>query len=397
MKITGLGPVTPAGIGREEFWRGIREPVSRVRAYGKLGQEYGPLVAAYLDDFKVTNYVDSASVQKGAARHTLFAIAGTALALKDAGLSAEDLRAADLAIVAGTALMDFGSINSSIESVNKHGARGSRPRTMYTFNTASIPGALNKLLGTSGRTMVMQSSCCSGIDAVGYAADLVANGEAEIALCGGTEAPLHRFPLLELRAAGLTPPTDDMPERLDRPFDLWRTTGVVSEGACMMILEPESSPRKGYGFITGYAFANDERGELCSGLVTANRLAMAEARVRPCDIDAISAWGPGHKLIDAAETRTLMAVFQSLLPEIPASSIKGAIGNPLGGAPAIQIAAAALSLREGVILPTVNWDYPDPACPLNLSNRRRLLDHSRTLVNAHGLAGVNASMVLERC
>ena len=299
--ITGIGPVTPAGIGRVDFWKWILEPVSRVRPYKKLGADYGPLVAAYIDSFKIENYTDMARVPKAAARHTHFAIAGSVLAMQDAGLSADEFRKTKAAIVIGAALMDFGSITSSMDAVEKLGARGSKPRTMYAFNSASISGAINETLGASARTMAIQSSCCSGMDAIGFAATMVAEGEVDLAICGGTEAPLYRFPLLELRAAGLTPPTSDMPERLDRPFDLWRTTGVVSEGACLFVIEPEESRRKGYAYISGYNFANDEADDLCSGIATASRLALADAGMRPGQIEAINAWGPGHKLIDAGE------------------------------------------------------------------------------------------------
>jgi len=397
VKITGIGPVTPAGIGRDEFWRGILEPVSRVRPFGKLGDQYGPLVAAYMDPFDVGKYVDRTLMPKGAARHTQFAVAGAVLALRDAGISREELQRANCAIMIGATLMDFGAVVGFIDSIGTHGLRGATPRSVYTMNIASIPGAVNHVFGISARSMAMQSSCCSGIDAVGLAANLVANGEADLAICGGTEAPLHRHPLLEFRSAGLTPPTTDMPERLDRPFDLWRTTGVISEGACIFVIEAEESRRQGYSYITGYSFATDKPGDLCSGIATANRLALAEARLRPGDIDAISAWGPGHKLVDAGEAKALISVFGPDLDEIPTASIKGAIGNPLSAAAAMQVAAAALGMRDGIMPPTVNWDFPDPACPLNLSNRSRTVEHSRTLINAHGLAGVNSSLVLERC
>jgi 3-oxoacyl-(acyl-carrier-protein) synthase len=193
--------------------------------------------------------------------------------------------------------------------------------------------------------MTLQNSCCSGLDAVGYGAGLVARGEAELVICGGTEAPLHRCPLLELRAAGLTPPTLDMFDRLARPFDLWRTTGVVSEGACMFVLEPEASPRRGYGFISGYAFANDQPGKVCSGLVDAARLAMADAGVNASRIEAIDAWGPGHQLIDAGEASAMRAIFGRGLDQVAAYSIKGAIGSALGAAGAIQVGVSALATR----------------------------------------------------
>jgi 3-oxoacyl-(acyl-carrier-protein) synthase len=397
VKITGIGPVTPAGIGREAFWKGILEPVSRVRPFKELGDEYGPLVAAYLEDFEVERYIKRTPALRGAARHTIFAVAASSLALQDAGLGPEALRDSHTLIVTGTSVMDFGGICSTADSVFKYGAKGAMGRAVFTTNVAGIASTINQTLDCAARTMALQSSCCSGLDAVGHAASMVARGEAEIALCGGTEAPLHRHPILEIRAAGLTPASNEMPERIDRPFDLWRTTGVVSEGACMFILEPESSPRPGYSFVAGYGFANDQPNQLCGGLVEAMELAIADARLSPHAIEAINAWGPGHRAIDAAEARALAEVFHEFLAQIPVVSIKGALGNALGAAPAIQLGVAALAQRASCLPPTVNWQHPDPECPLNLSARERNLAHNITLVNSHGLAGVNATMVLERC
>jgi 3-oxoacyl-(acyl-carrier-protein) synthase len=397
VKITGIGPVTPAGIGREAFWKGILEPISRVRPYNKIGEEFGPFVAAQIAGFDAKKYIGESDLPKGSARHTMFAVAASMLALEDAGISRKELKHTHSAVVTGSSLLDFGGIGHAIEAVQKLGVRGAKPRVVYTTTLTAIPDVINAVCGITARTMSVQTSCCSGIDAIGHAANLVGTGEVEIAICGGTESPLHRFPLLELRAAGLTPTTTEMSERLARPFDQWRTTGVVSEGACMFVLEPESSVRPGYSYVTGYAFANDEPNELCGGIATAGRLAIAEARLRPAEIEAISAWAPGHKLIDEGEARALSRIFGSILSEIPVVSIKGAIGAALGAAPAIQVGAAALSQRYGVIPPTVNWEYADPACPLNLSNKPRSIMHTSTLVNAHGVGNVNASLILERC
>lgn len=398
VKITGIGPVTPGGIGREAFWRGILEPVSRVRPFAKLGEEYGPFVAAHISGFDIGKYVaDRSLLPKGAARQTLFAVAGAVLALRDAGLAARDLRELACAIVTGSSLMDFGGIGSTIESVSKRGLRGIQPRTVFTTTLISVPDAISQVLGITARTLTVQSSCCSGLDAIGRAIDLVATGETDLALCGGTEAPLYRCPMLELRAAGLTPPNTEMSDRLARPFDLWRTTGVVSEGACMFVIEPEGSRRPGYSFLSGYAFASDTPDDLCGGMATAGQLAMADAQLRPAEIEAISAWGPGHKMIDAGEARAMQKLFGKTLAEIPVASLKGALGSALGASPAIQVASAALGQRTGILPPTVNWQRPDPECPLNLSNQPRYVEHASTLINAHGIANVNSSMILRRC
>lgn len=397
VKITGIGPVTPAGIGRETFWKGILEPVSRVRPYNGLDKEYGEFVAAYLDNFDVGAFIERDRVPKGAARQSLLAVAGSVLALQDAGVSPEEFQASNCAIAIGSSLMDIGSIERGIMAVDRRGARAAQPRLVYTTNVTAAQDAVCRSLGVTARSLSVQSACCSGVDSIGHAVNLVANGAANIALCGGTESPLHRFPLLVFRMAELTPSTNEMSQGSARPFDLWRTTGVISEGACIFVVEPESSPRKGYCIVSGYGFASDRIDEHCSGLELAARIALAEAGVRPCEIDAINAWGPGHKLIDQAEYEAMEAIFGDCLPDIPVVSVKGSVGVALGAAGPIQTAAAALAQSMGVLPPTVNWTYPDPDCPFNLSAAARPIKHGRTLVNSHGLGGANACLVLDRC
>ena len=341
VKVTGIGPVTPAGVGRLDFWKGILEPLSRVRAFSKLDPELGPFVAAYIDRFDIGDYVDRKNIPRGSARHTLFAVAGAALALRDAGVSIEVANRRNTVVITGSSLMDFDGIGRTMEGVITKGPRGAVTRSVYTTNAAVIPATICKALGLHAKTYSVQTSCCAGMDAIGLAARMISTGEVDLAICGGTEAPLFRCPMVELRATGLTPATVDNPSRINRPFDLWRTTGVVSEGAGMVVLEADASGAKGYSTIAGYSCAGDIEENVCSGMTTAMRQALADACVSPADVDAINAWGPGHGRIDAAEVSALRAVFGDGARKIPAYSIKGAIGNPLGAAPAIQVAVSA--------------------------------------------------------
>jgi len=394
VKITGIGPVTPAGIGRAAFAAGILEPVSRVREYhGFARQDAGRFVAAEVDDTGLAPLIEELGAGRQP-RHTQFALAGAILALRDCGLTFGALRELSPLVTVGASLMDFGVMNRIMETMRRKGSAFGLPSAVFNSSVSAISGAIADAIGGGTRTLALQSACCTGLDAIGHAAERIASGEAEIALCGGTEAPLHFHPMLELKLAGLTPDSADLPERICRPFDLWRTTGVISEGAAILVLEPESSPRPGYALVGGYAYATDPVENPVDGLRDAIRLALANAGVRPGEVDCISAWGPGHKLVDRAEARVLRAVFGHRLGEIPATSIKGAIGNPLGAGGAIQTAAAALGLRDGVIPPTVNWQYPDPDCPLNLSAAARVVAHRLTLVNSHGLSGTNACLIL---
>ena len=395
VKITGLGFVTPAGIGKEEFLRQIQEPISRVVPLSRFPEEAGAFVGAEVKNFKLERYIEGAN-SKRMARHTQFALAAAALAVRDAGLTLPQLRDRGLLITIGSALMDFGTINKTFDLVYRNGPAGALPTSVASGLVSAIGAAVSEAVGGITRTMSLQSACCSGLDATGRAADMIATGETDIALCGGTEAPFHLHPMLELRMAGLAPGTLERPEQQCRPFDRWRTTGVIGEGACVLLLEAEESPRPGYAFVAGHGYASDAADSSCQGLLEAMRLATGNAGLRPRDIEAVSAWGPGHRVLDAAEAAVMRDFFGDSLADIPVASLKGAIGNPLGAAGAIQVGCAALGLMHGFIPPTVKWEHPDPACPLNLSAKPRYISHRNTLINAHGLSGTNACLIITR-
>jgi 3-oxoacyl-(acyl-carrier-protein) synthase len=323
-------------------------------------------------------------------------LAASQLALKDAGLSHRELSVRKIGLFVGAALLDFGSINRLVELSMRRGPLSGIPASVSNVLISSIGAVILDELGIRGSSMTFQSACCSGLDAIGHAADLVSSGEVEVAICGGTEAPIYFHPMLDFRMAGLAPASAEDPASQCRPFDLWRTTGVIGEGACMLVVEPMTSPRPAYGVIRGYAYETDAMGQLCSGLRGAMRGAIANAALSPSQIAALSAWGPGHREVDRAEAAALTEVFSGDLNRIPAASIKGAIGNPLGAAGAIQVGCAAIGLVEGVIPPTVNWQRPDPDCPLNLSSVPRRVAHPNVLVNSHGISGTNSCLLITR-
>ena len=395
VKITGLGPVTPAGIGREEFFRGINEPVSRVRAITRFDPAAGQFVGAEVPDFDLKRYAPDEN-PKRLSRHTQFSLVAAMLAMKDAGLTLGDLTGHHPVVVTGTSIMDFDKIGRGMELVMKKGTRYTQGSIMYEASVANVAGKIVEWLGVSARMLTMQTSCCSGLDAVGQAAELIASGQADLALCGGSECPLSYYPMLGFNASELSPATNDSPEKACRPFDLWRSTGVLGEGATIFVLEPESSPRPAVAWITGYSYANDQDGQTAMGLVECVRQALANARRRPDEVDYINAWGTGHRVIDANESRAMAHLYGHRLAEIAVSSIKGAIGTALGASGPIQTASTALSLHHGLLPPTVNWEHPDPTCPLILSCLPRRLPVRVAVVNSHGLSGSNSALVLER-
>lgn len=396
IKITGIGPVSPVGIGVAEFWSGLLDGKSRAITIKRFREEAGHFLGAEVPDFLIDRYVRQA-LPKRLPRHTQFAIAATSLAISDAKIPREEMCQCRIAIYTGAALMDFGTINKSVEIILRKGPVNGLPSSITSASVSSIGSAISDYLELPNTTgMAFQSACCSGMDAIGHAAELLRRGEADIAICGGTEAPIYFHPMLELRMAGLSPGNPENPELQCRPFDLWRTTGIIGEGACMIVLEPERSTREHYAYIDGYASEYDQGGELCSGLRNAMQVCIYNAGLSRNEVEVINAWGPGHREIDRSESGSIEAVFGGRISELPVYSIKGAIGNPLGAAGPLQVAAAACGIRDGIVPATVNWKFRDPDCQLNLCNQSRFIAHYNCLVNSHGISGANSCLLVSR-
>jgi 3-oxoacyl-(acyl-carrier-protein) synthase len=355
----------------------------------------GQFVGAEVRNFELKDYAPEES-PKRLSRHTQFGLVAAILALRDAGLTPEELADYYPIIVTGTSIMDIDKVSRGVQVVAKKGARYSLASTIYETSVVNVPGKIAEFVGVPSRMFALQSSCCSGLDAIGHAAELVASGQTDLAITGGSEAPLSFHPLLEFNTAELNPSTDEHPAKACRPFDLWRSTGVIGEGASIIIVEPESSPRAAIAWISGYGYANDLDTRAGSGISESMANALANARRRSSEVDYINAWGPGHRLIDANEAYAIKRVFGASTAELAVTSIKGAVGTALGASGAIQTASTALSLLHGVIPPTVNWETPDPNCALNLSGQSRRLNPSVAIINSHGLSGSNATLVLEQ-
>lgn len=394
VKITGIGPVTPAGIGRENFFRGINQPVSRIRAITRFDPEAGSFVGAEIPDFDLKRFAPAENPRRHS-RHTQFALVAGMLAIKDAGL--DPAACADLSpiVVTGTSIMDIDRIGRGIENVIRKGPRHAPGSIIYEASTVNVAGKIAQLFAPAARMLTLQTSCCSGLDAIGQAFELVASGQSDLAIAGGAESPFAYYPMLAFNASELSPSGREHPEKSCRPFDLWRSTGVLGEGAAMLVLEPEESPRPALAWISGYGYANDTDGQTASGLFDAARQALANACRRPSEIDYVNAWGPGHRLIDTQEAFVLRRLFGDHLREVAVASLKGSVGTALAASGAIQAASVALTFAQGVLPPTVNWETPDPNCALNLSGQPRYLKSRVAMVNSHGLSGSNAVLILE--
>jgi 3-oxoacyl-[acyl-carrier-protein] synthase II len=240
------------------------------------------------------------------------------------------------------------------------------------------------------------------LDAIADAAAMIRSGEADIAIAGGTDAPITPLVMGSFVANGLTSCRNGEPEKASRPFDLDRDSGVISEGAGAFVLESlERAEARGthvYLEIKSYGKQRDlDSARPASGLEDSMRIALANGAMLPTEVDHISAYGPGHPVLDATEVEVLKKVFGEHLHHIPITSIKGVTGNALSAGGPFQLAACALTIRDQLVAPTANYETPDPRCDLEFVHPKPIkVKVDCALLNVRGLGGSASTMIVNR-
>jgi 3-oxoacyl-[acyl-carrier-protein] synthase II len=402
--ITGIGVLAPNGIGIGAFWESLlagRSGIGPITLFDAT--DLKSRIAGEVKNFDPFDYIEPELKPKRMARHTQLAYAAALLAVRDAGLEfTESDLPSPTPVVIGVSTSAMDIIERSIADFQRHGSDAMSPAAVGALTPQAAANVIANRIGARANAATVSSACPSGLDAVALAADMIRCGEAELAIAGGADAPITKHTFAAFTATGLSSCRNAEPTRASRPFDLGRDSGVISEGAGIFVLEDlERARARGariYLEVSGYArrrdYATNEPG---SGLVDAMKLALANAARTITDIDYISAYGPGHPILDAAEVRYIKEVFGSRAYSIPISSIKGVTGNPLAAGGPLQIAACALSFRDQIIAPTANYEIADPDCDLDFVPRRaRKAKLDCILVNVRGLGGSASSLVVDR-
>jgi 3-oxoacyl-[acyl-carrier-protein] synthase II len=399
-----MGVIAPNGIGLEAFWSSLlagRSAIGPITHFD--ASNFKSRIAGEVKGFDPLDYIEAELKPHRMARHTQFAFAAAMMALKDAGLDIDNLELpSPTPVVIGVSTSALDVIEKVWEAVN-----GGRPnRAPTTAAAAAIPqaaaNAIADRLGACADAVTVSSACPSGMDAIADAAAMIRSGEAELAIAGGADAPITPIIMASFIAGGLSSLRNDEPERASRPFDLGRDSGVVSEGAGVLILEnlehAEARGARAYVELGGYGKQRDLNPQRPgSGLEHSMKLALANAGYSGENIDYISAYGPGHPVLDAAEVQIIKKVFGDRAYSIPVSSIKGVTGNAMAAGGPFQIIACALAMRDHLIPPTANYEVADPACDLDfVPNRSRKVRLNSTMVNVRGLGGGASTMVLSR-
>jgi 3-oxoacyl-[acyl-carrier-protein] synthase II len=402
--ITGMGVLAPNGNGLDEFWTSLLEARSGIGPITLFdATEFKSRIAGEVKDFVPAEHIEAELRPHRLARHTQLAYAATMMALKDAGLDRDHLELpSPTPVVIGVSTSSLDVIERVFHQVNGPGPNRVGPSSLAASKPQAAANVIADRLGACANAATVSSACPSGLDAIAIGAGLIRSGEAEIAVVGGADAPITPLAMASFIASGLSSARNDEPERASRPFDLDRDSGVISEGAGILILEDlERAEARGariYAEIRGYGTQRDlDPNAPASGLEHSMRLAMANAAASERDIDYISAYGPGHPMLDAAEVSIIKLVFGQRAYEMPVNSIKGSIGNPLAAGGPFQVAAAALSIRDQIVPPTANYETPDPKCDLDcVPGRARKTRIDNALINVRGLGGSASSMILAR-
>jgi 3-oxoacyl-[acyl-carrier-protein] synthase II len=398
--VTGLGVVAPNGIGKDAFWQALRAGKSAVGPISLFdASPYPCKVAAEVTSFRPEAFMLPARV-KHRGRFSQLAVAAAKLALQDAGLDLKKARPDRVRIGMGTSMAGIGDVTEKARlAFSKAGFGGIPLDSSLEFAPHAPVSHVSVELGIQGQALTLGSACTTGLDAVQWATTQIADGYADVAFAGATDAPLAELAYASLSALRIL-----TPDGVSRPYDLHREGMVLGEGAAIVVLEElDFATARGapvYAEVLGYGHGNEggygPRTDTAEkALASAIRAAITTARLTPRDIDHISAHGNGLPDYDLVETRAFKEALGPVAYSIPVSSIKSMIGHAMGAASALQVAACCLTLQHGIIPPTINLETPDPECDLDyVPGKARAARVRRILLNAHAMGGTHSVLIL---
>jgi 3-oxoacyl-[acyl-carrier-protein] synthase II len=418
-----LGVVAPNGIGKEAFWSACLRGASAVgpiRSFDAGG--HAVKVAAEVPAFDINPFLPPAlrKAAKIMSRAMRFAVAAAALGIKDSELQLARANPERVGVVMGTGLipMDVAEIAPILwESCNadgqleptRLGQRGQNalfPLWILKHLPNMVAAHISLALNAQGPNSTITTACAAGTQAVGEAFRLIARDDADIMLAGGADSRIDPLMLLAYTALGALSVANRLPAEVSRPFDGGRDGFVMGEGAGVLVLEElEHARQRGasvYAEVLGLgssfdAYSITKPEPEARGAVRAIESALREARVDPADVDYINAHGTSTRLNDLMETMAVKRVFGEGARALPLSSIKSMVGHLIGAAGAVEAVALALTLRHGVLPPTINQTQPDPGCDLDyVPNCARELPVRTAVSTSFGFGGQNAALVMRR-
>jgi 3-oxoacyl-[acyl-carrier-protein] synthase II len=401
--LTGIGPVSPVGIGLDDFWGALvsgRSGISRIERFDT--SDLPVHIAGEVKPFAPEDWVTPKEAKR-TDRATHFAVAASKLAWKDAGEPSVDR--ARTGVFLSTGIGGLGSLLEQHRVFLDRGADRVSPFMVPMLMPNASAGHVAMAFGFTGPNECIVTACAAGAHAVGEAAMAIRDGMAEVCIAGGTEAtilPLTVAGFAQMHALSRNPE----PSTASRPFDRDRDGFVLSEGACCLVLEEaERAVGRGariYAEVAGYGASADAYHITAPepeglGAIQAMLACLEDAGELPDAVDYVNAHGTSTQLNDAAETKAIKKALGDHAYRVAVSSTKSMTGHMLGAAGAVEAAVAALAIREGIIPPTVNLENPGDECDLDyVPKQARRTEVRLALSNSFGFGGQNAVLALRR-
>ncbi len=404
--VTGLGPITPIGIGKESFWEGLCTGKSGVRCVDDLVDlsDISVHIGAPVDGFDPLAHMDKRRARR-IDRSAQFALVAAGMALDDAGLSIDNGLSSKTAVIAGTGIGGLETMEDNFTVLTEQGPRRVSPFFVPRLMPNAIAGEIAIEYGLRGPNFGVVSACASSAHAIGIASELVRSGWADRVIAGGAEAVLLRIAYAGFTQIGALSRRNDEPQRASRPFDRDRDGFVMGEGAGFVILEEreQAIARSAhiYGEVAGFGMSADAThitapAENGAGAAQAMQIAIDRAGLSAKDIDYINAHGTSTELNDRAETAAIKTVFGEAAHAVKISSTKSQIGHLLGAAGAVEAIATLLSMENELIPATLNYETPDPECDLDYTPQTTKIAIRTAISNSFGFGGQNAALLLKK-
>ncbi len=405
--ITGTGMITPLGVGTKTTWEGLKAGKSGIGPITHFDPaDYACRIAGECRDFDVAQWIPKKEIKK-MDLFMQFGVAATQMAIEDSGLTVTEENANRIGVIIGSGIGGLTAIQNQAFALEKRGPRRISPFfiPMSLINLISGHVAIN--YGMKGPNHSVVTACATGTHAIGDALRLIQRGEADAMVAGGAEAAICQLGVGGFAAAKALTTRNDDPQGASRPWDRDRDGFVIAEGAGIVVVEEmEWAKKRGATIIAeviGYGMSGDAHhitapAENGDGAIRCMRAALDDARLIPEQVGYINAHGTSTPLGDAVETKAIKEVFGlEHAKTMQISSTKSMTGHLLGAAGGVETIFSALTLKEGVIPPTINLETPDPECDLDyVPKTARDYRGDHALTNSFGFGGTNATLVLKR-
>lgn len=403
--VTGLGVVSSSGMGRDEFWRAVRDGRSGVRHIrGFECEDLSSRIAGEITDFDATDYMSPGDARRSG-KFVHYSVAAAQMAVEDAEIDFGRVDPYRAGAVFGNSSAGNGNITDEIyERWLERGIKGFGSTDCVQLATHSGTAHVFIEMGLRGPNASVASGCCSGVEAIHQGADVLRSGQADVMVVGAAEACVSRFGMALLCRVGVLSKHNEVPERASRPYDATRDGLVLSEGAGAVTLETaHHALERGahiYAEVKGYGTATEAQDLVASdpsGAELAHALeeALQGAHLSGTDIDYVCAHGIANMDYDRADSRALKRVLGERAYNVPISSIKSTTGQPFAAGGVWQTAASCMAIEENVIPPTINYTEPDPICDLDyVPNTARRARVDTVMINSHSFGGTHAALIL---